>query len=190
MVEMSLKRAIAERRAVRSFTDEAVGERNIRELLEAAVRAPTALHAEPWAFAVVQDRRLLKQLSDRAKAMVLASSDPHAQSLASLLSQPDFNIFYDAGTLVVIGARARNPFVSADCWLAAENLMLAACAMGLGTCVIGFAVGALQLPAVKADLGIPADVVPVAPIIVGVPRALPPPTSRRTPDIVAWKRQG
>ncbi len=188
MVEMTLKRAIAERRAVRSFTEEAVAEHKVRELLEAAVRAPTAMHAEPWAFAIVQDRKLLRQLSDRAKAMVLASDDPHAKSLASLLSQPDFNIFYDAGTLIVIGARARNPFVAADCWLAAENLMLAACALGLGSCVIGFAVAALQRPEVKADLGIPADVVPVAPIIVGVPRAVPPPTSRRTPDIVAWKR--
>lgn len=188
MGEMTVKQAIAGRRAIRAYTGELVDARRVRELLDAAVRAPTAMHAEPWAFAVIQDPKLLGQLSDRAKAMVLASSDPHAQSLASLLAQPGFDIFYDAGTLVVIGARARNEFVAADCWLAAENLMLAACAMGLGTCVIGFAVGALQLPQVKADLGIPPDVVPVAPIIVGVPGAALPPTSRRPPDIVSWKR--
>jgi nitroreductase len=188
MSEMTLMRAITERHAVRSYTDQIVDERTVRTLLDAAVRAPTAIHAEPWAFAIVQDKRLLAQLSERAKSLIAQSNDPHAKALASLLAQPGFNIFYDAGTLIVIGARPTNEFAVADCWLAAENLMLTACAMGLGSCVIGFAVAALQLPEVKADLGIPADVVPVAPIIIGVPREATPATSRRPPEIVAWKR--
>jgi nitroreductase len=50
-------------------------------------------------------------------------------------------VFYDA--LIVIGARRRGPVVVADCWLAAENLMLAVCALGPGTCCIGSAVPAL-----------------------------------------------
>jgi hypothetical protein len=43
----------------------------------------------------------------------------------------------------------------ADCWLAPENLMLAACAKGLGACVIGLAVSALSTPEWKAELKIP-----------------------------------
>jgi nitroreductase len=188
MSEMKLSEAIRRRHAVRSFTDEVIDEGRVRALLYAAVHAPTAIHAEPWAFAIVQNKKLLAQLSERAKALVAASNDPHAKALADLLAQPGFNIFYDAGTLIVIGARPRSDFVAADCWLAAENLMLTACAMGLGTCVIGFAVAALQLPEVKADLGIPPEVLPVAPIIVGVPRAPVPATSRRPPEVVAWSR--
>jgi len=185
MAEMTLQEAIRGRRSVRAYADEPLGEARLRALLEAAVRAPTAMHVEPWAFAVVEDRRLLDRLSERAKALVLESGDEHARSLVSL---PGFHVFYDARTLIVIGARSHNPFVAADCWLAAENLMLTAYGMGLGSCVIGFAVGALQLPAVKSELGIPAEVTPIAPIIVGVPRGETPLTARRPPDIVSWRR--
>lgn len=188
MREMSLMEAITHRRAVRSFTGEIVDEGRVRALLQAAVWAPTAIHAEPWAFAVVQDRELLRSLSDRAKSIFLRSSDRHAEEMAPLLADPAFDIFYNAGTLVVVGARPRTDFVVADCWLAAENLMLTACAMGLGTCVIGFAVPALQQPEVKASLGLPDEVIPVAPIIVGVPRGPAPTSTRRPPEILAWKR--
>jgi nitroreductase len=170
--------------------------------LGAAVWAPTAIHAEPWVFAVVQDRKLLQRVSDRAKAMWPApapeATEAHAaahlpagRAFAELLRQPDFNIFYDASTLIVIGARdgGASQFAFADCWLAAENLMLAACAYGLGTCVIGSALPALMLPDVKAELGIPDDVTPMAPIIVGVPQGPSPiPPARKAPEIVAWQR--
>jgi len=55
----------------------------------------------------------------------------------SQLQDPHFSVFYDASTLIVIGARHPDPFAIADCWLAAENLMLAACALRLGSCCIG-----------------------------------------------------
>jgi nitroreductase len=97
-------------------------------------------------------------------------------------------VFYDAGTLIAIGARPLGPFVAADCWLAAENLMLAACALGLGTCCIGSAVPALNSPETKSELGIPSDVEILAPIIVGVPREPAAEVSRRNPTIVSWTR--
>lgn len=194
---MTVFEAIARRRAVRAYKPDAIDEETVRELLKEAVRAPTAMHAEPWAFAVVQDRALLEKLSDLAKTTWSPDRDgartvAHPPSAlesraAAILTQPDFNIFYDAGTLIVICARPLGNFVVADCWLAAENLMLAACGMGLGTCCIGFAVPVLNRPEVKAELGIPPDVTAVAPIIVGVPGADTPPTSRKAPDIVCWR---
>lgn len=184
---------IYRRRAVRAYTPEILDESTIRALLEAAVQAPTAMHLEPWVFLVVQDRAVLKRLSDRAK--VVAGEEARHRDLirgpgASPLSDPAFNIFYDAGTLIVICARELGPFVEADCWLAAENLMLAACAMGLGTCCIGFAIPALRTPDVKQELGIPPDVTAVAPIIVGRPRGDTPPVGRREPLVLRWVRYG
>jgi len=46
----------------------------------------------------------------------------HARSppLPDLLGSDDFNIFYDAGTLIIIGAEPR-ALTSRDCWLAAEK---------------------------------------------------------------------
>jgi nitroreductase len=193
--------AIYRRRAVRSYAPDRLGETTIRTLLEAAVQAPTAMHREPWAFVVIQDVALLKRYSDRAKTMAQEEATTHRDLLKApgvsssggvlgLLASPGFNIFYDASTLIVVCGKPMGSFVIADCWLAAENLMLAACAIGLGTCCIGFAVPALNTPEVKQELAIPWDVTAVAPIIVGVPRAAAPPVSRKPPEILRWARGG
>jgi len=130
-------------------------------------------------------------LSDSAKERVRneaqGSDSHHAKRSLELVNKPDFHVFYNAGTLIVICNKFQGPFGKADCWLAAENLMLAACAKGLGTCVIGFAVSALNTPEWKAELKIPAEMTAVAPIIVGVPASETPPVPRKPPEIVAWK---
>ena len=184
------------RRAVRAYTPDVVPEATIRALLDAAVHAPTAMHQEPWRFVIVQNRELLKRISDRAKAMVVDQAEHHGNLLkppgaagdgiASLLADPEFNIFYDAGTLVIIGATPANEFVAADCWLAAENLMLSARAHGLATCVIGFAVPALNTPEIKAELKIPPTVHVFAPIIVGVERGDTPSVPRKSAVVLNW----
>jgi nitroreductase len=66
--------------------------------------------------------------------------------------------------------------------------MLAATAMGLGTCCIGFAVPVLNSPEVKQELGIPPEVVAVAPIIVGVPAGPMAGVPRKAPEILRWIR--
>jgi nitroreductase len=195
---MSVAEAIRQRRAVRSFMPTVVERSTIQELMEAAVLAPTAMHEEPWTFAVIQDTGLLWRLSERAKASWRREATAHEQALdpvararqrhlGELLSDPGFNIFYDAGTLVAICARPASHFVEADCWLAAENLMLLATAIGLGTCPIGFAIPVLNEPDVKAELGIPPDQRAIAPIIVGFPRAIPPPVKRKPPEVLCWR---
>lgn len=189
--------AIFTRRSVRAYGPQVLDEPTVRSLLDAAVQAPTALHAEPWAFVVVQDRPTLARLSDRAKGRWTeeASHDRHLhpagdpamiRAFAEQLASPGFCIFYDASTLIVICARLRGPFVEADCWLAAENLMLAASALGLGTCCIGAAIPVLNSPETKAELGIPADVQAVAPIIVGVSGGPAGEVPRKAPKILSW----
>ena len=143
-VPVSLRDAIHGRRSVRDYAPQILDRATIRALLDAAVRAPTAIHEEPWAFVILQDMNVLKRLSDRAKQFFVeevhrAHLDRGGHTLDKF-EQPDFNIFYNVGTLIVLCAKPMSPFVVADCWLAAENLMLAAYAIGLGTCVIGSAV--------------------------------------------------
>jgi len=183
---------IYQRRAVRSYAPERIEKATIRELLAAAVQAPTAVHREPWAFVVIQNKDRLHQYSDRAKALLLSQKEATSffrqaePNALAVLKDPVFNIFYDAGTLVVVGSKVRGPFVEADCWLAAENLMLAATAKGLGTCCIGFAVGILNTPDVKRELGIPENGAAVAPIIVGVQKQTPAKVSRKPHEVLSW----
>jgi nitroreductase len=188
---ISLLEAIHQRHSVRDYLPQTLDRVTIHALLAAAVRAPTAMHGEPWAFAILQDPAALKRLSARAKTLFAEEArrlhlDQSGRAL-DIFSAPDFNIFYNATTLIVICGKPIGPFVAADCWLAAENLMLAAYAMGLGTCVIGSALLALNEPAGRAEVGIPADHTAFAAIIVGVPRGETSPTPRKEPTIIAWR---
>ncbi len=188
---MSAMDAIYHRRAIRDYAPGKIDEAVIRKLLDVAIHAPTAIHEEPWAFAIIQDKALLKRLSDTAKDLLLSGADPIHPLLrghgAGRFTSPDFNAFYNASTLVVIYGRPLGPFVVADCWLAAENLMLAACAQGLGTCPIGLAVAALNSPQWKKELSVPVELTAIAPIIVGKPVGAPPPVSRKPPEILCWR---
>lgn len=189
--QMSVFDAINGRCSVRSYRSGKLDQATLHVLLNAAVHAPTAIHKEPWEFVIIQDTGMLKKLSDRAKVLFLeevhrAHLDRGGHSLDTF-TDPVFDVFYNAGTLVVICGCPTSPFVVADCWLAAENLMLAAYAIGLGTCVIGSAVSALNTPEVKTELGIPAEVIPIAPIVVGLPSGDLPPTRRKEPHVLLWK---
>jgi nitroreductase len=182
---MDISEAIAGRRAVRDYGAQAVDEQTIRGLIDAAVQAPSAVNQQPCTFTVVRDQGVLDRISHDAKAHMLATmpASPHSDHFKSLLGDPAFHIFYRAPVLILISAVAQGPWIVEDCALAAENLMLAAYAAGLGTCWIGFAQSFLGTAEGKAALGLPAAWAPVAPIILGRARAAPPPVPRRPPEI-------
>lgn len=183
--------AIRARHSSRNFTAKKLERDAIIALVDAGVRAPTAMHQEPWAFAVVQNSDLLRRISTISKKLFVdeidhAGLDRGGHDLDAF-RHPDFNIFYNATTLIVICAQQRGHFEIADCWLAAENLMLAACAEGLGTCVIGSAVAGLNTEEIKSALDIPPGMVAIAPIIIGVPNGDVTTSPRKTAKILSWK---
>ena len=182
---MDLKEAIYSRRATREFTSETVDEKTLRVLIDAAIQAPSAVNAQPWSFCVVRDKALLAGISLDAKAYMVKSAPLGLVShhFNQILNDPSFDIFYHAPALVVICTVADMPWAVEDCALAAENLMLAAHAAGLGTCWIGFAQGFLGTPDGKAALKIPPAYKPIAPIIIGYPKSTPAPVPRKEPEI-------
>ena len=185
---MDVYEAISGRRSIREYTDQAVDPGVIGRLIDAAVHAPNAVNQQPWSFTVVRDQVLLDRVSREAKSHMLSnmsavSAFPHSDHFRLLLSDPKFHIFYHAPALIVISAIAQGPWIVEDCALAAENLMLAAYAAGLGTCWIGFAQSFLNTLEGKKVLGLPEAWVSVAPIIVGHPRVVPSPVARKAPEI-------
>jgi len=183
---MDLREAIYGRRAVREYLDRAVDHAVIDRLIEAAIQAPTALNQQPWTFTVVRDQRRLDELSSRAKEHMLAQhGDLVHSSHGQMLKDPHFQIFYHAPVLILISAAALGPWCVEDCAFAAQNLMLAAYAEGLGSCRIGFAQSYLNTPAGEASLDLPTACVPIAPIIAGVARGAVQGVPRRKAN-VTW----
>ena len=185
---MDVLKAIYQRRATRHYSDAEVTKSAVFDLIRAAAQAPSALNQQPWAFAILHGRERLVKYSERAKAHLLLTSDPSfgLDPRVDQYASAEVNIFHGADTLVLICAKPGRFWPMQDCFLAAENLMLAAQGMGLGSCPIGFARPWFHLPDVKAELGIPADLTPVLPIVVGYAALPPPAVEKHDAEIICW----
>ena len=94
---MSAMEAIHRRRAVRNFKNQQIDQATIHMLLDAATRAPTAVHEEPWAFVVVQNKKILNRLSDDVKELLISGNDAihplHGSHALHSFTIPEFNAF-------------------------------------------------------------------------------------------------
>ena len=120
---MDLKEAIYTRRSVRDFTAEPVAEKAIRDLIEAAIQAPSAVNAQPCTFCVVRDKTVLGVISREAKAHMVKTTPVGLMShhFSEILNDAKFDIFYHAPALILISTVADVPWAVEDCALAAEN---------------------------------------------------------------------
>jgi nitroreductase len=187
--EVDLGDALFNRRAVRNYTPRELDAETVQKLLVAAVQAPSAMNQQPWVFGVFHGRMLLRAYSDRAKRHLVATYpttfEVHPRS--QRYENPSYDLFHGANTLIVIYA-TRGPLnPNEDCCLAAENLMLAAYGLGLGTCPIGYARPWFDLLETKRELDVPEHYAAVFPVVVGYPAGVPEPTPREEPNVVSWK---
>ena len=182
---MDLHDAIFGRRSVREYLPQPVDDKLLDQLINAAVYAPNAINQQPCTFSVVRDQNVLSRVSQAAKEHMLATMPAgfHTDHFRSRLTDPNYQIFYNAPVLVLISASGQGPWIVEDCALAAQNLMLCAYGLGLGTCWIGFAQNFLNTSEGKYLLDLPAEWAPVAPIIVGHPKTIPIDVPRRTPRV-------
>ena len=190
----STMRAIYQRRAVRTYDDRPVSRQDIQLVLDAAIHAPSAVNCQPWVFVVIQEREVVARYAKEGRQLLL--NEPPAvevvesgladmDQLRQMASGPDFELFHGAPALVVIYATSADEVP--DCFLAAQNLMLAAWTLGLGTCPIGLARPLFNRAEVKEELGVSPEWPCALPIAVGWPDGETPPTSRRPAQIIAWK---
>lgn len=182
---MDVYGAIHSRRSVREYTAEPVDEKLLRRLIDASIQAPSAINEQPWLFTVIRERQMLQRIASESKDYLLSKPIQGSASrhLYELLTDPLFDVLYHAPALVVISSIIQSIWAIENCTLAAENLMLAACAEELGTCWIGFAQPWLASPAGKEAIEIPTNARPVAPIVLGHPKSKPAPVRRKEPEI-------
>jgi nitroreductase len=108
------------RRSIRRYKPDHVPEELLREVVEAARWAPSAVNLQPWEFIIVTDPEVKAQVGRNARYFGLRW--PH---------------IHEAPALIVVCARKVSKFSRDDCIFAGANIMLAATDRGLGTCWIG-----------------------------------------------------
>jgi nitroreductase len=184
---MDLDVCIKNRRSVRCYTEEPVSKKQIETVLEAGVWAPTAMFREPCRFIVIENKELIKYVSDETKIMVKQMMPP----LASKFSTEADVVCYNAPVLIVICAEKGKQWANLnliDSVLAAENMFLKAFELGLGTCSMGFVQFLNSKPDVLKKIGVPENCEMIVPLILGHPKTKQEASKRKEPNILKWIR--
>jgi nitroreductase len=175
------------RRSIRDYEDKPVPTDLVRELIEKACLAPSSGNGQPWKFIVINDRTLIKRLSDESKKNLVSDMEksPGHPSLRyeAALKNEAFNVFYNAPCLVIVVGPSGLYSTRMDCALFAAYFMLGAADRGLGSCWVNLG-SHIRDEGLKKEIGLPEDHTIVAPIIVGWPKAIPPPAERKKPQIL------
>jgi glutathione peroxidase-family protein len=105
---------IMARRSIRKYLDKPVEHEKLEAVVKCGINAPSGMNRQPWIVRVVEDQKLIADVNQAA----------------------DRSLFYDAPALICVCTPA-NGGGELDAGLLGENMMLAAQAMGLGTCCLG-----------------------------------------------------
>ena len=139
---VTVMEAIMHRRAIRRYDPRQIEESDLQQILEAGMYAPSAGGRQGVIFAVCQDREVNEKLGKIKRAnskWSMASGNNYiSKEQPSVADDPKLtNAFYDAPTVITMFAPKNFLFSAEDCATAAENMMLAADALGVGSCYIG-----------------------------------------------------
>lgn len=169
---------IMHRRSIRRFAPKQIEEAALQQIIQAGLYAPSAGGRQGVIFAVCQDREVNLRLGKIKRA----NSNPRMATATSFVSheQPSIaddpkltNAFYDAPTVITMFAPKNFLFAVDDCAVAAENMMLAADALGIGSCYIGQGWPAFADPygqEILRQWNIPTDYYAVMQLLLGYPR--------------------
>lgn len=183
--------ALMTRRSVRKFQDRQIPDELLDRIITAGMYAPSALDLQPWGFVVVQDQDVLNRISDYCKPIMINGMQ-HAkggisEAFLSMLKGEGYSIYYHAPTVIMVCGKIHNRFKEVDCTICAENMMLAAHALGIGSCWIGSADVAFDNQEIMAGFDIPEGFGPVVTIAFGYPAEVPETPKKKVP-LVRWIR--
>ena len=152
---MEALEAIFTRRSIRNFTEDPISDETMQTLLKAAMSGPCCVNARDWAFIVVRDRDMLNRMADANGR----PAEPLRNAAAAILVCGDLN-------------RAFPP--AKDYWvidgaIAAQNIVLAAHALGLGSVWLGTWPQGERVEAQAELFGLPVEIVPHSVIALGYP---------------------
>ena len=160
------------RRSIRKYQKKEVSGEVITDLLEAGMAAPSAVKKDPWHFIVIRQRQTLDKMVEFM---------PNAQMLKQA-----------TGAIVVCGDITKahdqqESYMVQDLSAAVENILLAANALGLGTCWLGVHPRPDRMDNVRTLFELPDNIIPMCGIAIGWPTEKLRARTRFNPDVVHYE---
>ncbi|MCL7385880.1 MAG: nitroreductase family protein [Thaumarchaeota archaeon] len=149
------------RRSVRSFLEKKIPDEHLKLIMEAGIWAPSGSNIQPWQFVLVREPELIRKIK-------LVSPGLFGNPDALVVACVDRNRYERAGKLGYTLSLM-------DVSMAAQNMMLMAYSLGIGSCPIA----SFSKLALKEILGLPDNFEPVLMISLGYPEKWPSPPERR-----------
>lgn len=174
---------VLHQRAYRELRPDPVPEALIEQILRAGTHAPSAMNKQPWHFVVVQDAEQRRQIAEGTAAAWAAYAASASSSAAAHPAQDrEDPLFLEAERwatqglavapviLVVCGDTTLMPLedMGSSIYPAAQNILLAASALGLGSLMASLPIYAPD-GAFARVLALPSHIVPLATLPVGYP---------------------
>jgi len=211
----ALEEIIYRRRSVRFYKKRQVPEYLVRRLLETARFAPSSGNAQPWKFIVVQDqkmiaemtrdvisfcrlvmrfigymggRNLLKEWTAKLFQRLMNNMlHPIPFVALKLIAEEKLGLWHGAPTVIIILTDSRCPGDPAvDVGIAGQNLVLTAHSYGLGTCWVSFCTPIAMMPKWRKRLGIKYPYKLVTSVALGYPRGNPDNYVSRETTALDW----
>lgn len=172
--DSSLIELIKSRHSVRRYLKTPITDAEVETMLRCAMQAPSAVNEQPWEFVVIRDKNILEKIANANQYAKFARVAPLA-ILLCMDTQKD---------------RAHGMAIL-DMGMCAENLMLAATALGIGSVFTGIYPAADRMTSYRAICGLPGHITPIGLIVLGRPTSAPhEPQVRYNADAVhlnTWK---
>ncbi len=198
LLTQNLVRLICSRRSCRNYRQTPVEKEKLTDLVKLAVFAPSGTNSQAWTFTCLTTRAevlalgqsikaFFERLNKKAENVLLRKFlalvgaktldhyySNHYASVKTAIEQMEKEnrdrLFHGAPAVILIGSSPGATCPKEDALLAAGNILLAAHTMGLGTCLIGFAVAAMASDrSIQKELGIPESETIHAAVTLGYP---------------------
>ena len=160
---------IFSRRSIRKFQDKGITETMVTDLLEAGMAAPSAMAKDPWHFIVVRERTTLDKLTE-----ILPNGKMLRQAPVAFIVCGDITKAHDQ----------LESYLLQDLSAAVENILLAANALGIGSCWLGIHPRPERIDGVRELFHLPETITPMCGIALGWPMDRPEARTRYTSERV------
>ena len=177
--------AIVNRRTHHHFSRQIVSKGSIQALLDAGIRTSTKAGDGLWSYVVIQEDRYIEYLREYASLLERMDSTYSNLDVKNHMEVAS-SIQVGSGSLILICDNLLLPFSLDNCWLAVENILLTASALGFGVSMDGSLLKVLNLRNIKSDLNVPDELTVLATIIVGEPEKSLLPSNGDSPKVWKW----